>query len=302
MARVRTHYDNLKVSRDAPVEVIQAAYKSLAAKYHPDVNAGEQSARIMAIINRSYAVISDPEKRAEHDRWIAEAEEGRTTQRSFRDSIPRFQAVDIERRFAKWFIPAAIGLLACLFIGAMVFIVYRSASQTRTPAAQISIAKTAQPDTSAPAVPPSPPGFTLDQPPAPIQLHAVPAAEPKILTAVPKAQPTRSEIDEVIQSGKYSALPPAEVVGQSDSSGPPQIYILNETGFTLSVTFYGSVERSVKIADGNSLDMELPPGDYRVLGRATIPTVIPFVGSDKYAEGTKYEQRFYVKHQIIPIP
>ncbi|OOL09615.1 hypothetical protein BXQ27_33845, partial [Klebsiella aerogenes] len=28
----------LKVSKDAPVEVIQAAYRTLAKKYHPDIN------------------------------------------------------------------------------------------------------------------------------------------------------------------------------------------------------------------------------------------------------------------------
>ena len=38
MAKIRTHYDNLKVARDAPIEVIRAAYKSLCMKYHPDLN------------------------------------------------------------------------------------------------------------------------------------------------------------------------------------------------------------------------------------------------------------------------
>ncbi len=75
MARIRTHYDNLKVSRDAPIEVIRAAYKSSAAKYHPDLNSGDLNAtEIMRIINSSYEVLSDPETRAEHDRWIATLE------------------------------------------------------------------------------------------------------------------------------------------------------------------------------------------------------------------------------------
>ncbi len=75
MPRVHTHYDNLKVSRDAPSEVIRAAYKSLAAKYHPDLHPdSEKAARIMRIINTSYEVLSDPAKRAQHDRWIANSE------------------------------------------------------------------------------------------------------------------------------------------------------------------------------------------------------------------------------------
>src|SRR5262249_200582 len=73
--RVHTHYDNLKVTRDAPIEVIRAAYKSLASKHHPDLHAGDDSAgRIMRIINASYAVLCDPNRRREHDRWIASVE------------------------------------------------------------------------------------------------------------------------------------------------------------------------------------------------------------------------------------
>lgn len=67
----QTHYDNLKVSRDAPYEVIQAAYRTLAKKYHPDLNKQDpECARIMKIINESYVVLSDPEKRRRHDSWI----------------------------------------------------------------------------------------------------------------------------------------------------------------------------------------------------------------------------------------
>ena len=72
---LRTHYDNLKVSRDAPIEVIRAAFNALSAKYYPDAISGSvKAAEIFGIINRSYEVLSDPVKRAEHDRWIAESE------------------------------------------------------------------------------------------------------------------------------------------------------------------------------------------------------------------------------------
>lgn len=74
--RFRTHYDNLKVSRDAPDAVIKAAYKALIQRYHPDKFEGpkEEAARISKIIQASYAVLSDPARRAEHDRWISEQE------------------------------------------------------------------------------------------------------------------------------------------------------------------------------------------------------------------------------------
>lgn len=68
---MRTHYDNLKVSQDAPIEVIQAAYRTLAKKYHPDLNPNDQDAKIiMQILNTAYEVLSDPVKRQEHDAWI----------------------------------------------------------------------------------------------------------------------------------------------------------------------------------------------------------------------------------------
>jgi curved DNA-binding protein CbpA len=72
---VRTHYDNLKVARDAPPEVIRAAYKSLSQKYHPDRNSGDPNAsRTMAIINAAYRVLSDPVLRKRHDEWIRKIE------------------------------------------------------------------------------------------------------------------------------------------------------------------------------------------------------------------------------------
>lgn len=75
MAKIHTHYDNLKVARMAPQEVIRAAYKALSQKYHPDKNPGdEKAARIMAIVNTAYGILSDPMRRKEHDEWIAAEE------------------------------------------------------------------------------------------------------------------------------------------------------------------------------------------------------------------------------------
>lgn len=75
MGKIHTHYDNLKVSRMAPQEVIRAAYKALSQKYHPDKNPGdEKAARIMAILNSAYNTLSDPQRRKEHDEWIASEE------------------------------------------------------------------------------------------------------------------------------------------------------------------------------------------------------------------------------------
>lgn len=63
-----THYERLAVSRDAPPEVIRAAYKALSQKYHPDKNPGDsEAARVMTLLNQSYDVLMDPVRRAEYD-------------------------------------------------------------------------------------------------------------------------------------------------------------------------------------------------------------------------------------------
>lgn len=74
MRNVHTHYDNLKVARDAPPSVIKAAYRVLSQEWHPDKSASPNSERIMVLINRSYEVLSDPDQRRAHDTWITEQE------------------------------------------------------------------------------------------------------------------------------------------------------------------------------------------------------------------------------------
>lgn len=75
MSRIHTHYDNLKVTRNAPPEVIRAAYKILCQKFHPDRNPDNESAKnTFLLIRTAYETLSDPEKRKLHDAWIASAE------------------------------------------------------------------------------------------------------------------------------------------------------------------------------------------------------------------------------------
>jgi DnaJ-class molecular chaperone len=63
-----THYDSLKVTEDAPPEVIRAAYRALSLKYHPDrTNGNPQALRQMQRINEAHAVLSDNWKRAAYD-------------------------------------------------------------------------------------------------------------------------------------------------------------------------------------------------------------------------------------------
>lgn len=73
--KIHTHYDNLKVARNAPDFVIRAAYRALSQQYHPDKHGGSPSAaNAMRLINEAYAELSDPVRRAAHDAWIGQQE------------------------------------------------------------------------------------------------------------------------------------------------------------------------------------------------------------------------------------
>ncbi|MEZ5332491.1 MAG: DnaJ domain-containing protein [Thermoanaerobaculia bacterium] len=65
----RDYYQTLGVSRDAPQDEIQKAYRKLARKFHPDVNQAEEAESRFKEINEAYEVLKDPEKRAKYDQF-----------------------------------------------------------------------------------------------------------------------------------------------------------------------------------------------------------------------------------------
>jgi DnaJ-class molecular chaperone len=63
-------YSALGVSKSATQDEIKAAYRNLAKKHHPDLNAGNKEAeRRFKEINDAYNVIGDEKKREEFDRF-----------------------------------------------------------------------------------------------------------------------------------------------------------------------------------------------------------------------------------------
>ncbi|SAL11993.1 chaperone protein DnaJ [Caballeronia sordidicola] len=91
MSTTYTHYDNLKVARGAPPEVIRAAYKALSQRYHPDKNDSPDATRIMRILNDAYAVLSDPERRRVYDLSLEETNR-ESVEPSTENEVPPFHA------------------------------------------------------------------------------------------------------------------------------------------------------------------------------------------------------------------
>ncbi len=70
MAAKRDYYEVLGVSRDASTEAIKKAYRKLALKHHPDRNPGDKDAENrFKEASEAYQVLSDPERRAQYDRF-----------------------------------------------------------------------------------------------------------------------------------------------------------------------------------------------------------------------------------------
>jgi curved DNA-binding protein CbpA len=66
-------YTVLQILPSAEQEVVNAAFKALALKYHPDHDATRRAAEKMAELNRAYAILRDEQSRAAHDRARARA-------------------------------------------------------------------------------------------------------------------------------------------------------------------------------------------------------------------------------------
>lgn len=66
----KNYYDILQINRNASPEIIEKAYKTLAKKYHPDLQTEEnkkQAEEILKEINEAYEILSEPEKKQIYD-------------------------------------------------------------------------------------------------------------------------------------------------------------------------------------------------------------------------------------------
>ena len=77
-------YDVLAVSRDASQKDIQAAFRKLAKKLHPDLNPGDaQAQRKFQEVSAAYDLLGDEEKRARFDRGEIDASGAERPQRRY---------------------------------------------------------------------------------------------------------------------------------------------------------------------------------------------------------------------------
>ena len=66
----RDYYEVLGLQKGANDDELKKAYRTLAKKYHPDVNPDDKTAEAkFKEINEAYAILSDPEKKSRYDQY-----------------------------------------------------------------------------------------------------------------------------------------------------------------------------------------------------------------------------------------
>lgn len=199
---VKTHYDNLKVARNAPNEVIRAAYRSLSEKYHPDRHPGSaEAARIRKILDAAFDTLTDPVRRREHDQWIARQERAdaefnespSAPHHSFKDLISPFMTWVSENGLRLW-MGVGLATAAALFVAAEQWGVFASSNDDAP--------RLSKPYNPAPAPDPTPEptpaqprdmGVPVRLPPiAPITINSVATSTPEPVASKPACEPSAS--------------------------------------------------------------------------------------------------------------
>ena len=108
----KDYYEVLQVHSKAEQEVIDAAYRKLAQKYHPDVSKDPDAAQRMKEINAAYEVLGNPNRRMEYDKRLEakrvfkaaaeyKKEQEARTRKIIEELLVRYQSVSQRGRLSK---------------------------------------------------------------------------------------------------------------------------------------------------------------------------------------------------------
>lgn len=114
---MRTYYDVLGVAQTASNREIKRAYRKLVFKVHPDHNPDDTDAHaLFQDLNAAYNILTDPEKRAEHDRLVFE--------RSGSEPQPEDRPMSFRETFVYYALIVVLGGGTVLGLGFMLFLLF----------------------------------------------------------------------------------------------------------------------------------------------------------------------------------
>jgi len=97
------YYDVFGISPTASKKTINEKHRALAKKYHPDINRNEDAHEKMTMLNKAHEVLTDNEKRAEHDRELI-----KNRQQSSQKQTPMKQEAPRQKPAAPYISPEII--------------------------------------------------------------------------------------------------------------------------------------------------------------------------------------------------
>jgi curved DNA-binding protein CbpA len=131
MTTDRSYYEILQVDSNAEADVIAAAYRRLAQKYHPDATNDPSAAEGMKELNEAFEVLGDPEKRKAYDQekgFSRSAAEGESEPSAAHPTRYRDAQPTVRQGASPTVVAAFLVALAALAIGAIIFVVVLAAN------------------------------------------------------------------------------------------------------------------------------------------------------------------------------
>jgi uncharacterized membrane protein len=134
MPEFRTHYNHLKIEEDASIEDIRAAFKAYFLKFHPNKHGGnkQRAKQVMLIVSEAYSILSNPQKRADYDSWIAKNRQNKEQEligrgelkkaQKFEGRAPEIISPVADKKLSVWKMPVLILVLVGLgYAGWLIF-------------------------------------------------------------------------------------------------------------------------------------------------------------------------------------
>jgi hypothetical protein len=105
----------------------------------------------------------------------------------------------------------------------------------------------------------------------------------------------RSAIDR-IANGSHQELPSPTQTSTAPGQNPGWT-IENATGYQLHLYLSGPTERDYVIENSGSINLDLPPGSYRIAADVSSKSVIPFYAVRQLNADTRWKSHFYIARQ-----